>query len=63
VRAFADEDTEPFAWSRVFVTTLGEEFARGLRGEYVLADFPAPGQSVTVEWRQEQQNFVITDVQ
>ncbi len=63
VRAFADDETEPFAWSRVFVTTLGEEFAQGLSGDYELANFPAPGQSVTVEWRQEQQNFVITAVQ
>ena len=63
VRAFADEEAEPFSWSRVFVTTLGEEFARGLSGEYELADFPSAGQSVMVEWRQEQQNFVITGVE
>ena len=63
VRAYADEEPEPFSWSTVFVTTLGEEFTRGLSGEYELDDFPAPGQSVTVEWRQEQQNFVITDMQ
>ena len=63
VRAFADEEPEPFAWSQVFVTTLGEEFARGLSGEYELEPFPAPGQAVTVEWRQEQQNFVITGVE
>ena len=63
VRAFADEETEPFSWSTVFVTTLGEEFARGLSGEYEVADFPSAGQSVMVEWRQEQQNFVITGVE
>ena len=63
VRAFADEETEPFSWSTVFVTTLGEEFARGLSGEYELDGFPAPGQAVTVEWRQEQQNFVITGIE
>ena len=64
VRAFADEEPEPFSWSRVFVTTLGlGEFPEELRGEYTLDGFPAPGQSVTVEWRQEQQNFVITGVE
>ena len=63
VRAFADNETEPFSWSAVFVTTFGEEFARGLSGEFELADFPSAGQSVMVEWRQEQQNFVITGVE
>ena len=63
VRAYADEEPEPFSWSQVFVTTLGEEFARGLSGEYKLDGFPAPGQAVTVEWRQEQQNFVITGIE
>ena len=63
VRAFADNETEPFSWSAVFVTTFGEEFARGLSGEFELADFPSTGQSVMVEWRQEQQNFVITGVE
>ena len=63
VRAFADEEAEPFSWSTVFVTTFGEEFARGLSGEFELADFPSAGKSVTIEWRQEQQNFVITGVE
>ena len=63
VKAFADNETEPFSWSKVFVTTFGEEFARGLSGEFELADFPSTGQSVTIEWRQEQQNFVITGVE
>ena len=64
VRAFADEEPEPFSWSRVFVTTLGlGEFPEEPRGEYTLDGFPAPGQAVTVEWRREQQNFVITGVE
>ena len=46
-------------WARARVTTLGEEFLRGAEGEYVLEDFPEPGQSVTVEWSQGLQNFVI----
>ena len=63
VRAFADNEAEPFSWSTVFVTTFGEEFARGLSGEFEVEDFPSAGQSVMVEWRQEQQNFVITGVE
>lgn len=58
VRAFADG--EEIGWSKVTVTTLGEEFRRGLRGMYELEDFPTPGETVTVEWQQAQQNFVIT---
>ncbi len=59
VRALADG--EEFAWSTVTVTTLGEEFVRGLAGEYELEDFPTEGQMVTVEWQEAVQNFVITD--
>ena len=58
VRVFADG--EEFAWSRVTVTTLGEEFPRGLAGTATLADFPVEGQAVTVEWQQALQNFTIT---
>ena len=47
----------------VVVTTLGTEFARGLSGQYRLVNFPTAGQAVTVEWQQEQQNFVITEVE
>ena len=63
VRVFADDEAEPFATSKVFVTTLGEEFARGLSGEYEIPNFPSAGKSVMVEWRQEQQNFVITGLE
>ena len=47
----------------VRVTTLGEEFLRGAEGECVVEDFPRLGQSVLLEWQQNSQNFVITDVQ
>ena len=43
----------------VTVTTLGEEFLQGASGEYVLEDFPSPGRSVSIEWEQSLQNFVI----
>ena len=45
----------------VTVTTLGTEFLRDVQGVCVLADFPAPGESVRLSWQEAQQNFVITD--
>ena len=45
----------------VQVTTLGHEFLRGAEGECVVANFPMPGETVTLEWQQNSQNFVITD--
>ena len=45
----------------VRVTTLETEFLRGVEGECVVADFPSLGETVTLEWQQNQQNFVITD--
>ena len=51
----------------VRVTTVGEgaeeEFLRGAEGECVVEDFPMPGEKVTLEWQQNSQNFVITDVE
>ena len=51
----------------VQVTTVGEgdqqEFLEGAMGECVAEDFPHQGQSTRLEWQQNSQNFVITDVQ
>ena len=51
----------------VQVTTVGEgaeeEFLRGVEGECVAEDFPYQGQSTRLEWQQNSQNFVITDVE
>ena len=51
----------------VRVTTVGagaeEEFLRGVEGACVVEDFPRLGQSVLLEWQQNSQNFVITDVE
>ena len=50
----------------VRVTTVGEgaeeEFLRGAEGECMAEDFPMLGETVTLEWQQNSQNFVITDV-
>ena len=61
VRAYAD-DVE-FAHSTFTVTTLGEEFAEDLARTHAIKDFPAEGQTTTVEGQQGQQNFVITEVE
>ncbi len=47
----------------VRVTTLGEEFVRGAVGECVVEDFPMLGETVTLEWQQNSQNFVIANVE
>ena len=47
----------------VRVTTLGVEFLRGVTGECTVEDFPMPGETVALEWQQNSQNFVITDVE
>ena len=57
VRAFADG--VEFAHTTVTVTTLGEEFARGLSQEAVVPDFPHVGTDVALVWQETQQNFVI----
>ena len=56
-------DGEVYATATFAVTTLGEEFRRGLAGRYTVEDFPSPGESVTVEWQEAQQNFVIIAVE
>ena len=61
VGAFVDDIELGRATGRV--TTLGQEFLRGVEGECVVADFPSPGETVTLEWQQNSQNFVITDVE
>ena len=59
--AFVD-DME-FGRATVRVTTLGVEFLRDVAGECEVADFPLRGETVTLEWQQRSQNFVITDVE
>ena len=44
----------------VTVTTLGEEFLRDAEGACEVEDFPLPGETVTLAWQQNKQNFVIT---
>ena len=54
-------DREPWRRLRVQVKTLGEEFVEGAEGRCEVANFPRPGEGVTLVWQESQQNFVITD--
>ncbi len=45
----------------VTVTTLGEEFARGVSGECTVEDFPSAGEGVRLVWQEAQQNFVLAE--
>ena len=56
-------DGEELGRATVRVTTLGAEFVRGAEGECVVEDFPMLGETVTLEWQQNSQNFVITDME
>ena len=59
----ASADGEEFAHSTFNVTTLGAEIVRGVTKTHEIEDFPAAGQTTTVEWQEGQQNFVITGVE
>ena len=56
-------DGVEFSRATFIVTTLGEEFVRGASGQAVVADFPSTGQTVTLDWQQSSQNFVITNLE
>ncbi len=43
------------------VTGLGEAYSKGYEGTFELDDFPAPGESVIVEWSEVAQNFVVVE--
>ena len=45
----------------ITVTTLGEEFPKGLDGEYTLDGFPDSESSVVIRWEESLQNFVIVE--
>ncbi len=46
----------------VTVVDATEPFVRGLTKRVELPDFPTPAETVTLEWQESQQNFVITGV-
>ena len=56
-RALADG--VEFGRATFTVTTLGEEFVRGVEGETLVQDFPSPGKVVRLVWQQGLQNFML----
>ena len=56
-------DGEELGRATVRVTTLGAEFLRDVEGECTVADFPMTGETVTLEWQQNSQNFVIIETE
>ena len=47
------------ARATVMVTPLDGEFVRDVAGACVVADFPAPDESVRLVWQEAKQNFVL----
>ena len=54
-------DGQELGRSTITVTTLGEEFPKGLDGEYTLDGFPDSESSVVIRWEESLQNFVIIE--
>ena len=55
----ARADGKLFGTAIVTVTTLGQEFLTGASGEFVVEDFPAEENDISLSWQQSLQNFVI----
>ena len=55
----ARADGVEFGSATFTVTTLGEEFLRGASREFVVEDFPADGNDISLSWQETTQNFVI----
>ena len=55
-------DGVEFANVTVTVTTLGEEFLRGVSGQTVIDNFPQSGNEVTLSWQESLQNFTIKEL-
>ena len=45
--------------NRFTVTTLGEEFVRGVERDVVVNDFPGPGENTRLRWQEPVQGFVL----
>ena len=61
--ARAYDDGVLFAESTFEVTTTGEEFLIGARGECRISDFPGPKETTTFEWNQATQHLEMTSVE
>jgi hypothetical protein len=56
------DDGAQFAQAMFYVVTLGAEFLSGLSGVCVLQDFPHRGTTITLDWSESEQRFVIGSV-
>ena len=56
VRLYADGVL--FATRTFTVATLGSEFITGLSRNFLVDNFPGPGQGAVVRWQESKQNFV-----
>lgn len=59
-RAYADGVL--FATHTFTVSTLGGEFMKGLSKNFIVDNFPSPGQGAVVSWQESKQNFVIKEL-
>jgi hypothetical protein len=57
------DDGAQFAQAMFYVVTLGAEFLYGLSGVCVLQDFPHRGTTITLDWSESEQRFVIGSVE
>ena len=57
--AVVDDNGVEFGRSLFTVTTLGEAFITGIRGECTIDDFPSPGESALFAWNQATQGLVL----
>ena len=57
--AVVDDNGVEFGRSTFTVTTLGEAFITGARGECTIDDFPSPGESARFAWNQATQGLVL----
>lgn len=63
LQVFLNGGVNPATEVEFEVAGIGEPFANGLSGTYELQGFPAFGESVTVQWSEADQNFIIIDHQ
>lgn len=56
----ASADGTPFASATFSVSGAGIEYLDGVSASTVVPDFPFPGQSLTLDWQQANQNFVVS---
>ena len=51
-------DGKTISRNQFTVTTLGQEYIRGLERDVVVDDFPSPGESALLRWQEPVQGFV-----